>query len=349
MKIFIRADASNLIGSGHVMRCLALAQAWHNHGGEITFAIHCESVQLKQKILDEGCRLMVIQQPAPDPSDLQILIKTARRGDNDWFVIDGYHFTSDYQEALYETGAKLLVIDDCNHLPSYHADIILNQNIFAEDLQYVCGKDTARLLGVHFSLIRRDFLGKNKKSSISESATKILVTLGGADPDNATSQVIKALQLLECKKELEADIVVGPHNPHRKKLETEVDEWSAKRGCDKVKMNLLYAPPHLPDLMASADMAISAGGSTCWELAFLGVPFIVGILADNQKKTAYGLGEAGAALNCGWFHEVDVMELTEYISRMITDRRMRQKLSNMGRQLVDGQGVERVINAMEIL
>ena len=102
----------------------------------------------------------------------------------------------------------------------------------------------------------------------------------------------------------------------------------------------------MPDLMTSADMAISAGGSTCWELCYVGVPFIVGIIANNQEEIAYGLSNAGAALNCGWFRSLDSGRLAVYIDEMIADQNMRKNFSDIGRTLIDGLGPERVIRAM---
>jgi spore coat polysaccharide biosynthesis predicted glycosyltransferase SpsG len=105
----------------------------------------------------------------------------------------------------------------------------------------------------------------------------------------------------------------------------------------------------MPKLMAWADTAVSAGGSTCWELAFMGVPFLVLILAENQEGIARGLGETETAMNCGWFHKLSVKYLAECLDKMIADDNRRAEYSKRGRRLVDGLGTDRIIDHMAAL
>ena len=127
--LFIRADATSQIGSGHVMRCIALAQAWQDQGGRVTFISHCDSDTLRIRIIGEGFNLVSIEKPHPHPSDLTLTLscinpETTGPNTGAWLVLDGYHFTPDYQKAIKDAGIRLLIIDDMNHLPYYHADII---------------------------------------------------------------------------------------------------------------------------------------------------------------------------------------------------------------------------------
>ena len=119
MKLYIRADGDGKIGTGHIMRCIALAQTWQDQGGEVTFISHCDSVPLKQRMHDEGISLIPIDRVCPDPSDIETTLSILKKDLTDkktWLVLDGYHFTSEYQKAIREKGIRLLVMDDMNHL-----------------------------------------------------------------------------------------------------------------------------------------------------------------------------------------------------------------------------------------
>jgi spore coat polysaccharide biosynthesis predicted glycosyltransferase SpsG len=191
--LIIRADADAHMGTGHIMRCIALAQAWQERGGDVTFLSHCDSEALRKRVIDEGFDFIPIEKPHPDSYDLGHTLKILEQFKiqnskfKTWFVIDGYHFTPHYQKAIRENGYKLLVIDDMAHLDHYHADILLNQNIHASSLHYSCDRDTVKLMGCEYVLLRKEFLKyKDCKREIPEKAKKILVTMGGADPDNVT-------------------------------------------------------------------------------------------------------------------------------------------------------------------
>ena len=202
--LVIRADANSQIGIGHVMRCIALAQTWQDRGGKVTFLSHCDSEALHQRIIDEGFDFIPIEKPCPKPNDLSFTLKMLSAISHKlsaaslWLALDGYHFTPDYQKAIRENGYKLLVIDDMAHLDHYHADILLNQNIYASSLHYSCDRETVKLLGCEYVLLRREFLKyKDWKREIPEKAKKILVTMGGSDPDDVTLKVIRALSRKE--------------------------------------------------------------------------------------------------------------------------------------------------------
>ena len=357
--LFIRADSTNTIGTGHVMRCIALAQAWQEHDGKVTFLSHCESDKIKQRILNEGFEFLPIKMPHPDPSDLKNVlnyltaIRNPQSAIRNWIVLDGYHFTPDYQKAIRKNDYKLLVIDDMAHLDYYHADILVNQNINAPDLNYSCDKNTIQLLGCDYVMLRREFLEyKNCKREIPEKAKKILVTLGGADPDNVTLKVIETLKLLN-DPDLEVKVVVGPSNPHLKKLQSAIrNPCPVKRetcltGAQFV-IHILQNVTDMPSLMARADMAITAGGTTCCEIAFMGLPYIILVLAENQKRVAEKLDEHGAAINLGWYEVVASDMIAKAFQEMVLEKEVRAKMSSCGRKIVDGIGGKRILMSMMV-
>jgi UDP-2,4-diacetamido-2,4,6-trideoxy-beta-L-altropyranose hydrolase len=342
MHLYIRADADGKIGTGHIMRCIALAQAWQDQGGEATFVSHCDNEALKERIQIEGFRFIALDNVCPDSSDLKNTLSILENKSCDqkkWLVLDGYHFTPDYQKAIRDAGIHLLVIDDMNHLPHYHADILLNQNIHAPDLKYKCNADTTFLLGTRYVLLRREFLKyQDFKRQIPDWAKNILVTLGGADPQNVTLKVIEALKLLN-EPDIAVRIIIGPANSHQKTLRKALAPVN-------FEAELLINPPNMPELMAWADMAVSAGGSTCWELAFMGVPSIVLILADNQAAVAKYMMNIKAVLNLGIIAECSKEHISDACKTLIGGSIIRTSLSQQSTTLINGLGSHYVIKSI---
>lgn len=338
--LFIRADAGVKIGAGHVMRCIALAQAWQDQGSEVTFISHCESEALKERIRIEGYRFISLDHACPDSSDIVntlSILKNESANQNNWVVLDGYHFTTEYQKTIRDEGFCLLVIDDINHLPHYHADILINQNIHALDLNYHCDEDTTLFLGTRYVLLRREFLKyQDFKREIPDRAKNILVTLGGADPDNVTIKVIEALKRLN-EPDMAVRIIIGPANPHEEMLRKSI----VSKGF---KAELLINPPNIPELMAWADMAVSAGGSTCWELAFMGLPSIVFVLAENQAAVAEYLNKT--IVNIGRINEISVRYISHSCKSLMQDNVRRKYFSEQSRILINGEGPSLVIEAI---
>lgn len=346
MQLFVRADADSRIGTGHVMRCIALAQAWQDRGGRVTFLSHCESQGLRERILSEGFDFHFLEKAYPDLSDLgqTLSLVTAQKSETDqieprWLVLDGYHFSSEYQKTIHDAGISLLVVDDMNHLPYYHADIILNQNIDAQELRYHCDDHTILLLGTRYVLLRREFLKYlDFQRQIPQHARNILVTLGGADPDNVTLKVIEALKLLK-DAEIEVKVIVGPANPHRAILTEALSST-----C--YPATLLTNPPDIPELMAWADLGICGGGSTCWEFGFMGLPSIVIVLAENQVRLAASLERQQHAVNVGWHEKFPVERLSCEIGKLVNDRNVRKCMSANASTVAYGKGRFHVMKAM---
>lgn len=338
--LIIRADASTQMGTGHVMRCLALAQGWCESGGKVCFALAMESRALQARVAVEAIDIVDIERVPGSMEDARQTIDLARTLGAKWVVVDGYHFNAAYQKAIKDAGLCLVFVDDYGHADHYYADVVLNQNIYAVEALYVNREPYTRLLlGTRYALLRREFWPwRGWQHGVAVVARKILVTLGGSDPDNVTQHVIQALQQLDFA-DLEIKIVVGPANKHLETL-SEAVMYSDHA------VELLTATRNMPLLMSWADIAVSAGGSTCWELAFMGIPTLTVILADNQKPIVEGLHEAGAALNLGWHTQLSTETLTETVGALLMNTDLRCNLSLRANTLVDGRGTERVTEAL---
>jgi UDP-2,4-diacetamido-2,4,6-trideoxy-beta-L-altropyranose hydrolase len=335
--LLIRTDASVQIGPGHLMRCLALAQAWQNAGGRVIFLMATEVSALESRLHSEG--MEVVHLPV-QPGSTEDAIQTsdyAHRVGADWVVVDGYHFGTDYQRTIKRSGLSLLFIDDSGHAGYYFADLVLNQNVHAhEDLYQNKEPYTRMLLGTRYVLLRREFLKwRGWKREIPEVARRVLVTMGGSDPGNVTLEVIQALQHVDVNG-LEAVVVVGGSNPHYAELQSAVQ-------TSRLSIRLESNVTDMPALMAWADVAVSAGGSTNWELAFMGLPALVLILASNQRPIAERLDMVRMAVNLGWYSDASPMKIAQVLTQLLKDSKTRAKMSQCGQQLVDGEGIVRVL------
>jgi len=232
-----------------------------------------------------------------------------------------------------------MVIDDTAHLPRYDADIILNHGLDAQQLAYNCAPDTLFLLGTRFALLRPEFQRwHGMVRHCPEVARKVIVTLGGSDAENTTLKIIEALEQISIP-DLEVRIVVGPLNPQLAELQQAMVSLSS-RFC------LETSVPDIAPLMAWADLAVAAGGTTSWELAFMKVPALIFILADNQAAAAKALDEFGTARCLGHPGDLNREELASAISHLVHDKEARQRMSKRAEVLVDGKGVERVLKVM---
>lgn len=340
-KLWIRVDASQDVGIGHLMRCLALAQAWRRRGGEACFLGRCEA-KVSKRIAEEGfticppegaCRQGRVEEPWHS-------WWKSTRDHSEWVVLDGYGFGTEYQSEVKGLGKRVLVIDDYNHLARYEADILLNQNIGASHYRYQTTPGCTLLTGTRYALLRNEFLqSRITHPETPEVARRILVLCGGADPTGVTFKILEGLSALK-SKDLESRIVVGPANPHA----LEVKKAASGTGLN---IEVVESTDHMDLHMAWADLAITAGGSTCLELAFMGVPFLVLSLAENQREVMSGFDREGIALGLGSDTDLETGILASKLERLRHDRSRRAAFSRKGQEAVDGLGVQRVLEAMD--
>lgn len=336
--LLIRADSSVSMGTGHVMRCLALAQGWTARGGDVTFLGRYESPALPAHLEAAGMRVRRVREEGDPRAAADVLRELAGGGQKPWMVLDGYQFDAEYQRAIRESGWPLLVVDDGGELPWYHASVILNQNLEAESRRYPCGPETRLLLGTRFALLRAEFRSRaRRRRRVRRTGARVLVSLGGADAENGTLKVLQALAQVRLDG-LEVCVVAGPANPHRDALREAIGGF-----------RLLETVEDMPSLMEWADAAVVAGGTTCWEIAYLGLPSLVMILAENQRPVAESLARCGAARSMGWHHQVSAAALARALEELLADEEARRAMSRTGRSLVDGRGVDRVVRELSAL
>jgi len=339
-RLVIRADASTQVGSGHLLRCLALAQAWKDAGGEVTFITACQNEGLLARLRDEAFELCIIPVSHPDTDDWKHTQTVLEDFAGAWVVLDGYHFDETYQRNIVETGCRLLVIDDMVRMQYYDADILLNQNIGAEQLRYRPKPYTDLLLGSQYVVLRREFAAwKEWQRDIPDLARKVLVTLGGSDPMNYTPGVIHILEDTGIP-DLEIRVVIGAGNPH-----TGLIKEVAKKS--RLKVDLIHDARNMPELMAWADVAISGFGGTCWELAYMGLPALVVSQQPEQEENVRRLQESGIAFHLDLERNGASSAAGSLLQEVLTGKLTRAAMSRVGRTIIDGRGAQRVIDALE--
>ncbi len=339
--LIIRTDASREIGTGHFMRCLSLAQAWQDKGRRAIFITASEIPGLKGILESEQLVIVRPESPAGSESDALETAELTVRQRAKWVVVDGYQFPAEYHLALKERGLRLLQIDDVGGANHYYADIVLNQNLYAHEQLYTTREpNTKLLLGLRYVLLRREFIKwRRLDRHIPDKARRLLVTLGGGgDEKEALLRVITSLRQID---NIETRILLGGYN------DSNVEEVKAALRDVKGEVQVERKIASMPDAMAWADLVISGAGSTCWELAFMGTPALVLILAENQRRVAESLESYGVVENLGWQRDIDESDMSAALSRLLSDPRRRREMSEEGRKLIDGQGALRVVSAIE--
>lgn len=319
------------------MRCLALAQAWKRSGGSVTFLIPEGSSGIEQRIRTET---FALEAPRPDQFANSVVNRVIDCNPQ-VAVLDGYGFGAKEQSTLSRAGILVLTVDDYGHATDYPVRWILNQNTHASPEMYARrGDDTRLLLGPSYALLRNEFLPwLGWKRSIPEKASKVLVTIGGSDPDNLSFRVLESLAVL-ARPDLQVLLVVGGSNPYLHKLES-----AAERS--PLSVRIVRNAVDMPALMAWADIAISGAGGTSYELCYMGLPSLLFVIAENQRCVAQHLSDLSAVVNAGTAVSFDPQKFIDGLSDLIDSRKQRQVISERARDLVDGSGADRVRAALQ--
>jgi spore coat polysaccharide biosynthesis predicted glycosyltransferase SpsG len=255
-------------------------------------------------------------------------------------VLDGYHFGDEFQRVLRAAELRVLAIDDFGHTEHRHADLVLNQNLHATEALYPgCGVNTRLLLGTRFILLRREFRKwRGWKREIPDVARKVLVTLGGSDPDNVTAVVLEALQSSGLPG-LEVVVVVGAENPRFEEL------TAVARGVTGTR--IVHNVEDMPALLAWAELAVICAGGTLWELLYFGAAVTSAWRNTTQATVIRQLGEMGLVVPLAAVEHLTPALIAEALVRLALDRSARARCAAAGRELIDGCGTERVVAVLK--
>lgn len=310
MNIFIRTDSSVVIGSGHVMRCLTLADLLAERGHRVSFL--CRKLEGNLNPLLEGKGYTVFGLTAGSirfawGEDAQESAAILARERADWLVVDHYGIDEKWESTQRDFTGKIMVIDDLADR-KHDCDLLLDQNLYPNmDLRYegLVPSGCRKLFGPRFVLLRKEFDdARSRLKKRSGQVKKILVFFGGADSGNVTGRALKALQSFDYGN-IEIDVIVGGMNPYREQIEAECSAMRNVRFHCQVN--------NMAALMAEADLAVGAGGTSTWERCYLGLPCVTIIIADNQAEVTRSVAACGAAWNLGWHQDVESADIAHAI------------------------------------
>ncbi|MEO0152063.1 MAG: UDP-2,4-diacetamido-2,4,6-trideoxy-beta-L-altropyranose hydrolase [candidate division WOR-3 bacterium] len=336
--VCIRVDGSANIGTGHVIRCLALAKELAQTGFKIVFCTKDFDSNLINRIISSGFKVSVMPAGVSLEEDMQYFTNLGKKHNADIVITDNYHFIDSYQKYLKENFRFLISIDDIAET-FFYSDILINQNINAtpEIYKNKISKWTKMFLGPTYALLMPEFKEYHNYPRNFDKVKNIIITFGGGDPQNLTFKVLKILDSIEA--DFSITVVIGMTNNNKENIIKYAGR--AKREID-IKENVSNSI--MAELILKADIAIGAGGSTSWEFCCLGVPFIIIFFADNQKGVAEGLHKRGIAINLGYYKYLTENDIKETVERLIENHSRRQLMSLKGREVVDGLGARRIVD-----
>jgi UDP-2,4-diacetamido-2,4,6-trideoxy-beta-L-altropyranose hydrolase len=348
LRVFIRADASSRIGTGHLIRCRTLADELRARGAEVRFI--CRDLPgFAPAILEqEGFEVLTLPAPLADGqggqnvsawlgvSQEQDARETADRiglGRADCLIVDHYALDAVWEHAMRPKAARVAVIDDLADR-RHECELLLDQNYGADEAgryDALVPSGCSCLFGPRYALLRSEY--RRFPPRLRRKVERILVSFGGADTGNATGMALEALAAPELSH-LHVDAVVGSANPNLAAIRAQAD----RVGRIRIHGQL----PHLAGLMDAADLAIGAGGSTSWERLCVGLPALVVSIADNQVPSSRALAAAGLIEYAGPVESLTALSLRERIIALLGDEQRLSSLSASGPIRVDAFGALRV-------
>lgn len=358
VKVCIRADGGKDVGLGHIMRCLSLAQTFRRNGDKVYFFSKLDEgiKKIRQENFEFVRLVSAVQEAdgylydnpthlADEVSEMIALLQEYRI---DVLVIDTYNVSREYFLALKPYVNRLAYVDDINKFP-YPVDIVINGNITGKFLGYQkYDQEQGLFLGTEYNMIRDEFSNIPPRT-IRRNVKEILITTGGGDPFKLTSKLLDILLKDEEYRHLRLNVLVGSGFTNCGNL------GDLSKNCDNVFLYANSVLSHiLPDIIYSevspimlrSDLAISAGGSTLYELAACGTPAMAIILADNQEGIVHKMDELGYVKSLGWYAQLSEELVLDNLGKIMGDVQRRREMSTKGQRLVDGKGTERIVRSI---
>lgn len=360
MKTVFRADASLQIGTGHVMRCLTLADELVRQGGECWFVCREHPGHLGDVIVDKGHHLILLPGRShvesehstewdsyadwlgvPWREDARQTRTAVRPLAADWLVVDHYALDARWEQAVADEVAHIMVIDDLADRP-HDCMVLLDQNLgrLISDYDGLVPGGCQRLIGPGYALLRPEFAALRDESLLRRKPPRlerILISLGGIDQLNVTGEILSGLSKLLASANIELDIIMGATAPFLKEVRHQAAQLPFPA---TVSVNV----QDMAQRMCAADLCLGAVGSTSWERCCLGLPSILIIVADNQKSAAVALQAKRAAVIV-----VNTWEACEEVARLIASDNHTEDLARMVKvssEIVQGDGCPKVVREL---
>ncbi len=354
MNVVFRVDASAVIGTGHFVRCFALAEELKKRGAVVRFLSRYLDEKFRRWLHDRGIELFLLKEGGAvqsiesydswlgvpwdqDADEVSEVLKNVSPVDIDWLIVDHYAIDRRWEERVRPHVKKIMIIDDLSNR-HHQCDLLLDQTRIErgyDDYKNLLPESCHCLFGPLYALLRaefREFSSGNRE--YEEGIRRIFVSFGGVDVFNQTEKALAALECFNGK----IDVVIGNLNPHGDRLK--------KRYVKKENITFHAGVEKMAELMARADLAISSAGTIALEECAVGLPLLTVVVAENQKKGAEALAKYGALINLGWHEHVNKNDIINKFNELEENYKELLKLSKEARHWVDGLGASRVADIL---
>ena len=326
-----RCDAGPHIGTGHVIRCLALAEALKKCGYMACFLSDPTTLDMMPALKDSGFK---VHNPTFHPDTPW-----------DFLIVDHYDLDETYERQQRLFATKILVLDDLADR-RHDCDILIDQTYGRNESDYrpIVPEKCRILTGTDYAILRPDFSkvrpqAQERRKDVTD-VRRVLVFISGSDKDNVTQKVLQGLQNVTGLSRI--DVIIGAQSTHRRSIEEAIKNLPATA---TIHTNL--NGQDLARLMVESDLAIGAGGTTSWERCCLGLPALLIEIADNQKKIATELHSAGAVINLGWFESLAPQKIAEALQTLQKNPEKLRRMAEAGFEICDGLGADRICRSLE--
>lgn len=344
-RVLFRVEGGAEVGFGHLRRSLSLAMGLKKEGTESLFLT---SPKVKEAGIVErfgfSAEVPLNEGAGWETQGMEATGEAARRWRASAIVVDAPGATAQYVAGLRAGGFFVLVRDDLGET-DFPADVVLNGNADAPELPYPKRGGTAQphyLLGVRYAVLPEEFWEGVPRRRVGSGVQRVLLTLGGADPDDRLPGLLECIDALPGG--FSVAVVLGPFFVQGDGVRME------SRGRYRHAVEWITQADSLAPWMMQADVAVSGAGQTLYELACAGCPTVAVSVAENQRGQLRALEKAGCLTDAGTLsHPSTLLHVRQRLERLLIDSRVRSEMARRGQQFVDGKGVSRVIRQIRSL
>lgn len=338
--VVIRLDASVRGGLGHLRRCAVLARHLRGAGAKVNFLVRTNDIDVGHEVGDVADAIGMMSPGLVGIDDANSTVDYCRTIGATRLIVDHFAADESYQLVLRSGGVPWLQFDGDADTPLW-ADWVLSMVPGVPVERYHARARRAGigwLLGPRYAILREEFFRPRALRTVPDRVQRILLTFGGGDDYGATLLSLRALKAIAWSGMV--DVVLGGKSPAR----SPVEDWIGQ--SVGMKVHLHVDASNMADLIAAADLVVSAGGTTCFETAALGVPALLIRTVPNQRPNTAGWERLGAAVDLGNIDQLTPESLGQQILTVSADSAKRTAMSDAGRRVVDGQGAKRIVEAL---
>jgi UDP-2,4-diacetamido-2,4,6-trideoxy-beta-L-altropyranose hydrolase len=337
---FIRVDASNKIGAGHLIRCLAIADFLKTKNINAIFLSRSENI--KQQIINRGFKVELLSADSTIEEEY-CFIKSFKIENKIKFIIvdiNNYNTFKDrkeyhlYLKSLKKLSLFLISLEDFKNYP-YPADIVVIPYFGFEGIKLYDRSDCKYLLGPKYFVLRKEFL-KAKPVIVRNKINNILITMGGSDSEGITLKVLKALNIAELDVNLK--LIIGGLS--------QIDDDAVSKSLRNYKgtYSVMRSVNNMAELMSKSDIAVINSGLTKYETSALGLPGIVISNNEYHSNLMDDFAEYNSVWHLGPVNDVSKLEIVEAVTSLAKDSKKRSDMAEAGRLLIDGNGINRIFS-----